>query len=263
MAQYLGFIVPMVLSPVLIAKGVPTMLGVYAAVSAVSAAMALLAKEKPPVPPGPEAPKESMGFASMRRLLVNKSFMPVLIISFVSMGLFNTLMTMIEQIFMPRGLSSADAGLIGAALVVSGIVGAVVLPIISDKLRVRAPFFVAGVTLAGVLCAGLAFFSPLALLIVVGALLGFVIMGLAPILFQHGAEVAYPMQEGASFGMIMLMGQISGILFVVLFDLLLGASGTPVWPMLGLIVLALAQVPVAARMRESALFKGAGINQTI
>ena len=256
MAQYIGFIVPMIASPIFIEQfDLKTMLGIYAAVALVSAVLALCAKERPPVPPGPEAPKESMGFANMRKLFVNRNFVPVLIISFISMGLFNTLMTMIEQIFMPKGFTSMDAGIIGAVFVVSGIVGAFLLPLISDKLRVRIPFFVAGVTLIGVLSMGLTFFTGYVLLIALSAILGFVIMGLAPILFQHGAETAYPVQEGASFGTIMLMGQVSGIIFVVLFDAILSASGIIVWPMMFLVVLAALQIPIASRMKESALYK--------
>ncbi|MDD5017299.1 MAG: MFS transporter [Eubacteriales bacterium] len=264
MAQYIGFIVPMIASPILIERfDIKTMLGIYAAVAVISAALALCAREKPQIPPGPEAPKESMGFANMRKLFMNKNFLPVLILSFISMGLFNTLMTMIEQIFMPKGLTSIDAGIIGAVFVISGIVGAVMLPLISDKLRTRIPFFIIGVSLIGILCTGLTFLLGYGLLIAISALLGFIIMGMAPILFQHGAEMAYPVQEGASFGSIMLMGQVSGIIFVLLFDTILGVSGTTVWPMMVLIVLALLQIPLAARMKESAIFKTGQISKEV
>jgi len=253
MAQYIGFILPMILSPIFAESlGIPAMLGVYAAFALLSAVAAIIfAKEKPAVLPGPEAPKESMSLKNMGRLLIKKNFIPVLILSFITMGLFNTLMTMIEQIFKPRGITSVDAGIIGAVFIVSGIIGAVVLPLISDKMGRRIPFLRTGISLLGLLTAALAFFGLYWLLLLSGALLGFIIMGLAPILFQHGAEVAYPVQEGASFGTIMLMGQVSGILFVFLFDLLMNGTGTIIWPMLFLVVLAVAQIPVSAGMKES------------
>jgi FLVCR family MFS transporter 7 len=100
----------------------------------------------------------------------------------------------------------------------------------------------------------IAYFSSFGILAAAGAVLGFTVMGLAPILFQHGAEVAYPIQEGASFGTIMLMGQISGIVFVVLFEVIQEAAGGAVaWPMIFLIALAVIQIPVAAMMKESSI----------
>jgi len=187
--------------------------------------------------------------------LQNNNFNLVLIISFISMGLFNTLMTKIEPIFKPRGISAENAGLIGAVFVVCGIFGAVIMPLVSDKMRVRIPFFVGGVTLVSILCAGLTYLTPYGLLLVIGGMFGFVIMGLAPILFQHGAEVAYPVQEGASFGLIMLMGQISGVLFIFLFERIQRMTSSITWPMIFLIILAVMQIPLATAMKDSAIFK--------
>jgi FLVCR family MFS transporter 7 len=263
MAQYIGFIVPMVVSPLILdgfgaqtGEGIRTMLGIYAAFALLAAiVVSVFTKEKPPVPPGPEAPKEMMSLRNVGRLLMNKNYIWVLIVSFISMGLFNTLMTTLESVLSPRGIDSVSAGTIMAVFVVTGIVGAVVVPMLSDKLRKRVPLFVAGIALLGPLCLGFTFFSPMPLLMVTAALLGFLIMGLAPVLFQHGAEVAYPVPEGTSFGFIMLVGQISGIAFVALFDLILGRTGSILAPMIFLLLAAVAQVPVTLLMRESEILK--------
>lgn len=256
MAQYIGFIVPMIASPLLAEQfGMKTMLGIYAGIALLSAVFAVFfTRERPLVPAGPAVSIEPMGLKSFGRLLANKNFAYVLMISFIAMGIFNTIMTMIEQIFKPRGISAVDAGLIGAAFIISGIAGAVILPIVSDKSRRRVVFFVIGVSLMGLLCAGLTFLTSFPLLLVTSVLLGFIIMGLAPILFQHGAEVAYPVQEGASFGLIMMMGQISGVVFIYLFGKIQGLTQSILWPMLFLIALALLQIPMAALMKESKAF---------
>lgn len=253
MAQYLGFIAAMIFSTMLIKPvGMQDMLGIYALFALVAAVPAFFAKEKPAVAPGPEAPKESMGFKPMLGLFKSKPFVLVLVISFIAMGLFNTLMTKVDQIF---GTNGDASWLIGIIFLASGIVGAVVLPMVSDKLRTRIPFLITGVTLMALLLGAIAYFVGFGILAVVSGVLGFAIMGLAPILFQHGAEVAYPVQEGASFGTIMLMGQISGILFVVLFEIIQEATGAVVWPMILLIALAVIQIPFAAMMKESAIIK--------
>jgi MFS transporter, FLVCR family, MFS-domain-containing protein 7 len=259
MAQYIGFIIPMAVSPILVESfDIRTMLGIYAGIAVLAAVLAIaFARERPHIAPGPEAPKESMGFKIMGRLFLNKNFIFVLVISFISMGIFNTLMTMIETILKPKGISTIEAGLVGAVFVIAGIIGAVVLPMISDKLRRRVPLLIVGLTLMTPLCAGLAFFTPYALVMAAAAVLGFLVMGLAPILFQHGAEVAYPVQEGASFGLIMMMGQISGIIFVLLFGLIFDSTQGILWPMIFLILLAAVQIPLAAWMKESQIIKAA------
>jgi MFS transporter, FLVCR family, MFS-domain-containing protein 7 len=256
MAQYLGFIVPMVASPILATNyGIQPMLGVYAGIACFATLLIVFfLKEKPEIAPGPEAEKENLSVKSMKKLLTNKNFNMVLIISFIAMGMFNTLLTMIEKILTPRGISFEDAGLVGAAFIVAGIIGAVVLPMISDNLRKRVPLFRLGLGLIIPLVVGLTFFKGYALVMIDAAVLGFVIMGLAPILFQHGAEVAYPAREGTSFGLILMAGQISGVLFVYLFDVLLGASGKIVVPMIGIMMLTLIQFPISFKMRESKIF---------
>jgi len=49
---------------------------------------------------------------------------------------------------------------------------------------------------------------------------GFFFMGAAPVGFQYAAEVGHPAPESISQGMIILSGQISGIVFITLMALL-------------------------------------------
>ena len=251
MGQYLGFTVPMALSPVLVESGgIPHMLTVYAIVAAVCAVVAVtFTRERPPNPAGPEAAKENLSVSSMARLFRNRNFAYVLFIVFIAMGLFNTLLTLIEGILTPRGLTIDQAGIVGAVFVLAGIVGAVALPMVSDKLRVRIPMFRIGIALMVPLYLGLTFFREFWLVTADAALAGFCIMGLAPILFQHGAEVAYPAKEGTSYGLILMMGQISGMLFVALFEAIGG--GTMTLPMLIAVVLTALEIPATLKMRES------------
>ena len=266
MAQYLGFIIPMILSPMLAdpsglgeaLKGtpaqiaIPEMYKIYAIIAVVCAVLAIaLTKERPALPPGPEAEKEDLSLKSMARLLKNGAFLYVLLVVFISMGVFNTLLTKIEGILGPRGIASDEAGLVGAVFVICGVIGAVVLPIISDKKHTRTPLFIVAITALVPLYLGITFISSFAVLCVAAGIAGFAIMGVAPILFQHGAEVAYPVKEGTSFGTIILAGQISGTLFVLLFEWLNSATSAILLPMLLFIGLSALQIPFVARMKES------------
>ena len=52
-----------------------------------------------------------------------------------------------------------------------------------------------------------------------------------------GSEVAYPTQEGTSLGTILLMGQISGVLFVFLFEAMVAGFHSIIPPMLFIVIL--------------------------
>jgi len=56
-----------------------------------------------------------------------------LLVSFFGMGIFNGVTTWVERIVQPRGFTPTEAGTLGALMLVGGIIGAVVLPAISDK----------------------------------------------------------------------------------------------------------------------------------
>lgn len=254
MAQYLGFAIPMVLSPMLAESvGIAAMLKVFAIVGVVAAVIVILfTREKPAVaPPGPVAEKEDFSLPTIMALFKNKAYVLALAAAFISIGIFNTILTLIESILMPRGITSAEAGIIGAAFVVAGVVGAVVLPTISDKVGKRIPFLLAAVSLLIPLYLLFTFVGSYIVLVVIAAVSGFSIMGVAPILFQHGSEVAYPAQEGTSLGLILLMGQISGTLFVFLFEGLSGAFGSIVIPMILIVILNAVQIPLVKKMKES------------
>lgn len=256
MAQYIGYAIPMLLAPMIAeSSGIPYTFMVFAIIAIVSAFIAVVfTREKPLVaPPGPAAEKEDLSIKSFKKLFSSRAFLLVLFICLISIGVFNALLTLLETILLPRGITSAQAGIVGTVFVIAGIIGAVVLPIISDNLRKRVFFFVSCISLLIPVYIGFTFIKSFVLIAVLGGILGFLNMGVAPILFQHGAEVAYPIQEGTSLGLILLMGQISGALFVYLFEVLQNATGSVAWPMLFVVLLTVIELPVTLRMEESNL----------
>ncbi|GAB6109805.1 MFS transporter [Fusibacter bizertensis] len=254
MAQYVGFAVPMLLSPILAeSKGIPYVLEVFAIFAVVSAVISIVfTKEKPLIaPPGPQLPKEDLSIRYVKKLFKNRAYLTVLTVCFISIGIFNTVLTLIETILLPRGITSAEAGVIGGVFVVAGVVGAVLLPLISDLKGIRKPFFVVSIIILIPIYLGLTFVTNFGFLTVIAGIAGFSIMGVAPILFQHGSETAYPIQEGTSLGIILLMGQISGIVFVYLFEVIKHVSGAVTIPMLLIVLATLMELPVIMKLKES------------
>ncbi|MCL1840550.1 MAG: MFS transporter, partial [Propionibacteriaceae bacterium] len=232
--------------------GMHAMLTCYAVIAAITALLAiLLTREHPPLPPGPVPEREQVSLRSMIGLLGNGAFVQILVLMFISLGVFNTLLTEVDGILTPRGLSTGQADAAGAVFVVAGIAGAVILPAISDRMRRRMPLLSVGMVLMTVFYLLLTFAHGAVLITVITGLAGLTIMGLAPIVFQHSAETAYPVGEGSSFGLLFLMGQVSGALFIFLYEWVVRHTGSVLAPMLIFVVLTAIQVPIAFHMKES------------
>jgi len=254
LVQYVGMIVPMVLSPVLVRTpdDIPHMLDVYAVLAVLATLVAIaLTREHPPAPPGPKAETTAVSLRAMLGLLTKGPYLQILVLIFISLGIFNTLVTEVEAVLSPRGLTMGQADMAGAVFVLAGIAGAVVLPGISDRMRRRMPLLRVGLALLTVFYLLLTVAHGAAVITGVAALAGFTIMGLAPIVFQHSAETAYPVGEGSSFGLLFFTGQVSGALFLYGFEWAMGRTGSVLVPMLVFVVLTAIQVPLTLRMKES------------
>ena len=126
----------MVLGPVLIESmpigQIQLAYGVIAAFSAVL--FLVLAREHPPTPACPPGQEErALVLDGLSHALRVKAFWYVLAIAFIGLGVFNGLTTWVEAMLRPRGFSPADAGTLGAVLLLGGLIGAVVLPALSDR----------------------------------------------------------------------------------------------------------------------------------
>jgi MFS family permease len=96
-------------------------------------------------------------------------------------------------------------------MILGGIIGAVVVPILSDRRRKRTPYLLLAVMGATLGLVGITFATSYWLLLVSAFVFGFFLLSAGPIGFQYGAEVTFPTPEGTSNGLLLMMGQISGI----------------------------------------------------
>lgn len=258
LAQFLGIIIAMVLTPALFKMyGMEKMLMIYGIVTLAGAVIFLLLnKENPPTPPCPPGHDERIGvFAGMKHIFKQRDMIYLLLIFFIALGIFNAVTTWVEQIIGPRGFTITDAGITGALMMVGGIVGASILPVLSDKLRKRKPFLVISTLCAIPGLVGLTFAGSYIPLIASSFVFGFFLMAAGPIGFQYSAEICYPAPEATSQGLLMLAGQISGIIFVFGMDIASagGASKTPA--MVVFIALMIVSVFLCIKLKESKLVK--------
>jgi MFS family permease len=180
-----------------------------------------------------------------------------LLVFFVGLGVFNSVTTWIEDIVRPRGFSITQAGIIGGLMILGGIVGALILPTLSDRARRRVPFMVLALGGATLGLAGITFAASYWLLLSSAFVLGFFLLAAGPIGFQYGAEITYPAPEGTSNGLLLLMGQVSGILFILAMDMLKSPeTGSMSLSLVILIGLMLVGLVLCTRLKESPFLMG-------
>jgi len=260
LAMYVGMALGLALTPYLAAElDIPGMLVAYGVVAMVAAVVFFVfVKESPPTPPcPPEQEERSLVLDGLKQTLRKRDFVLLMLVFFVGLGMFNAVTTWIEDVVGPRGFTSNQAGLTGGLMIAGGIVGALIVPSLSDRYRRRVPFIVVAIGGATLGLVGVTYAVSYWLLLASAFVLGFGLLSAGPIGFQYGAETAYPASEGTSNGLLLLMGQISGIAFIFAMDGLkdseTGSMTVPLVVLVGLMVLA---VLICTRLRESALIRG-------
>ncbi len=230
LAQYIGIIIAMLVTPALVGSdpaldgygtGFEKMLWIYGIISVGSAViLVLFIREKPSGISTVETERYPF-FRGLGHILGNRDMLITLFLFLIGLGIFNAISSMTDSISEKAGIEDSD-GLIGGLMLIGGIVGAIVIPTLSDKLRKRKLFMV--ICLAGMVpaVAGLAFAGKLVsdpeqiytLSLISSFILGFFVMSAGPVGFQYAAEVSHPAPESASQGILLWVGQLTGMVFV-------------------------------------------------
>ncbi len=270
LAQYIGIIIAMLVTPMMIGsdpaaegygEGFERMLWIYGSISfAASVLLAIFIKEKPEGTKGEELERYPF-FKGLKHILSRRDMILLTMMFLIGLGIFNAVSSMTDSIAELAGVKDSD-GLIGGVMLIGGIIGAVVLPTLSDKLRKRKLFLV--ICLAGMVpgVAGLSFAHLVAnapetiytINLIASFILGFFVMSAGPIGFQYAAEVSHPAPETLSMGILLWIGQLSGIPFVALMSM---RSNEYIGEVMGgFTVLAIVAFLLALMIKESKMVRG-------
>ncbi|MBI5352543.1 MAG: MFS transporter [Chloroflexi bacterium] len=228
LASLVGTALGMVLTPILMESlSIPTIQLYYGVIAAATAILfVLVSRETPPTPPCPPGKEvRALMLDGLKNALTVKAFWFGLAVSFIGLGIFNGVTTWIENIIRPRGFTPTDAGTLGALMIVGGVIGAVVIPALSDKYHKRQLFlFISFIgAIPGLI--GLTFATSGTLLFISAFVLGFFLTSAMPVIMQYTAEVTHPTPEGTSNGLIQLFGQAS-VVFVFFMEALKNSDGS-------------------------------------
>jgi MFS family permease len=170
------------------------------------------------------------------------------IVYFFGMGIFNGISNWV-WIIRPKGFTATELGTLGALMVVGGILGAVILPALSDRQHRRQRYMLLGVVCAIPGLVGMTFATSLWLFFLSAFSMGFFLISIAPIGLQYVAEVTYPAPEGTSAGLLQLFGQMS-VVFVFIMGAFRLDNGAFTPSLLLAVVLLFVMVGVITQMKD-------------
>lgn len=217
-ASFLGIALGLAVTPFIV-EGMTFqfMVFIYGILAIASAVLFIVfAKNRPPTPPSSDITTEKVMMGEgMKQLFTNKYFLILVLVSFIGLGIFNMLTTYIEVIFIPRGFSSTDAGIIGGLMLLGGIIGCIIMSGISDQYQKRKILLIISLLMATVSLFVISFVKNMFLLYTFAFIFGFGLISAFPIALEYAIDVTSPVPEASSNGILVMVGQIGGILFIL------------------------------------------------
>lgn len=220
-SQFIGIMLGILITPFIFeAFNILIMLLIYGILAVISGALfVIFAKNKPPTPPSTEiSEKKVIMGTGLRQLFLNKHFIILFITFFFGLGIFNFVTSYIELIVAPRGFDPTDAGLLGGLMLIGGIIGCVLMSFLSDKYKKRKILLIISILIATISLFIITFSVDQILLYLFSFLLGYGILSAGPVALEYAVDLTKPVPEATSNGMLMMIGQVGGIIFILFFE---------------------------------------------
>ncbi|MCR8642673.1 MFS transporter [Paenibacillus sp. N1-5-1-14] len=209
------------------------------------------------VHPNPQGSQEQIdkrgqasGWRSMLPLLRDRQLLLICVIAFAALGFFNGLTSWLEQILAPYQVTSEEAGWIGGAFIIGGILGAGVIPAISDKIGKQRPFLQLCCLTALVLIYPLCTQGDVTILLVLSSLLGFFFLPGYAMLLSMTERIAGEKQAGEATGLMMLAGNLGGVIVIPAMQMVTGSSSTWINAVYLMLALVLASLLLTIGIKE-------------
>ncbi|KAI1455050.1 MFS general substrate transporter [Annulohypoxylon moriforme] len=192
-------------------------------ISTVAALPSFFIPAAPPTPPGPSGTTPKATLKDSLRLLKSLEIWLILIPYSVYVGFFNSVSSLLNQIMIPYGFSSDDAGIAGALLIVVGLVASAITSPILDRTKTFLLAIKIAVPIIG-LCYLIFIWMPgtrdIAGPYVVLSILGAASFSLVPVALEYLCELGHPMSPEVTSAIAWAGGQLLGGVFIIISDAL-------------------------------------------
>lgn len=159
-------------------------------------------------------------------LLKSRRLWFISLIIFLAVGYFNGLTNWLAPLIAPRGFSEVQAGNITASLIVGGIFGAMLVPMLSDKLKKRRIFILLAASVGMALTLPLIFSTSYIGSMLISAVLGFFLLSGYPLLIAAAEQITHASQAAKAVALLMLMGNLGGVIVMVVMEAAKGMTGS-------------------------------------
>jgi MFS family permease len=255
LALFVGMMISLGATPSLVQNlGYQPMLLIYAIFGVVGALLFIfLAKHNPDSMLRETEPKgEVTGWREIRVILKNRNFIYLGFIAFIGIGVFNGLATWLEKILNEMHLiPMTDAGTISAVLVFAGMIGCIVIPMLSDRFQRRKPFLILAVSIGIICIVVFMLVSNYWVDMVNSIILGFFFLAALPIMLVFSAEITGPRYAGISVGYLQFLGNIAAVVIIVVMETLRSTTGQFLGSLLFLAVLLLGCLTMSTLIQEA------------
>jgi MFS family permease len=192
-----------------------------------------LVRPRPATAPRPaEAQQEITGWQGVKHILKMRDFVILGFIALIGIGVFNGLATWMEKILNElHQIPMTSAGIISAVLVFSGMLGCIIIPLVSDRVGRRRPFLLLAAGMGAVSILALMLSKGYASNLVNGIVLGFFLISALPVMLTMSAEITGARFAGISVGYLQLLGNAAAVAIVPIMEFMRGVTGQYILPL--------------------------------
>jgi len=216
---FLGMMIALAITPLIyLSYGAINLLIIYAGISCAAAILfIILAKEGKKI-----SSKEEITSFSLKDIWSLSKLKPFLILEFgffVVVGGFTALMTWLEQILNSlHNIGIDQAGIIGGLMIIGGIIGSIIIPVISDKSKKVKIFVIINLGIGTFSLFLIGFFSGFLLLSLIFFIMGFFLMSALPLVLEMSSKIAGPGIEGQASSLLWFFSQVGSVILIIIIE---------------------------------------------
>jgi MFS family permease len=235
LALFIGMMVALGATPAMVEGiGYTSMLLIYGIAGILGALIFVLAVKSKPLTPSraAETDTSTASWGGLGVILKNRNFVLLGFITLVGLGGFNGLATWLEKILLElHDIPMAEGSTISTALIFAGMIGCIVVPLISDKVRRRKPFVIIATLMGAITITAMIFIRGYTANMINCIVLGFFLISAFPITLTMSAEITGPKYAGVSVGYLQLLGNLAAVILVPSMEGLESSTGQFVAPL--------------------------------
>ncbi len=257
LSLFLGMILGLILTPVLLdASSLNAVLLVYGiSAVAVFAVFYFLGKQ----PETTVREKEFVKLSELKGLFLNRNILLLSALFFICIGVFTAFTTWIEPTLALQNVNQQSAGLLGGIMIFGGVIGSLVIPGLSDKLKTRKKPLLLSLLISGLLWFTMTMLTGDFLVGFVIFWLGFFFMTLLPLALEFSSESVDKKYLGSANALLWEFSQIGSIAFIVFYEFVgTGQNWSITLAFSGLITLA--SLPLVLLLKEKLV--GAAVSKS-